>query len=627
MKGSGLQLEFSSVVDFRPPSKNVIAVLVTIHEFFYYIKQYVPSSVPVIWINHTMENRLFDQLVEICRRQRITIAADSMFYSEGRKQMLVNLGLSPQCIRTWYPGLSEEPEPYVLQFENVSIPRREGRHIIPVTNRGLVSVVTLVELFGSIGRPDLMERPAFLKYIHTVRFNVRQSNDLVDVGSYYMALMDKSVSAGFIMFSVNGIYYCNASGLQLLRTAREKILSKSVFDVFPFLRPYEDRIGQFGERVVLYKGIHLVFNLWITEMNDSYNGYILLTDYAAETNKELRLRRQKIGQSYAAKYTFDQISGSSAAIRRCKEIARNMALSSANVLIIGPSGCGKELFAQAIHNASVRRKNPFISINCGALVESLLESELFGYVGGAFTGASKEGKEGLFELAHKGTIFLDEIGEMPLSLQVKLLRVLQEREVVRVGGHEIISVDVRIIAATNRDLKKLVEEGKFRLDLYYRLNVLPLNLPGLDERREDIAELFASMQRKRGFQFSLSPEARQMIEIHHYQGNVRELENCVEYLGSLGKMEIQREDLPEYMRDVSEPGKVSKAGDSGKDHVIRAIREITREGAGAGRRSIYDCLKAQGHKISEMKIREILKQLEQEGKITVESGRKGIHLK
>lgn len=633
LEGSGIGLEMSSVLQFVPPSGEVIAVLSTIHEFFYYLKEFIPESVPIIWMNHTIEKSLYRQLVEICRKQRFSIVSDSMFYSEGRKQMLINLGLPAQCIRPWYPGLGEELEQNVLLFEDVPIPERKGQNIIPVKNRGKISVVTLVELFGSIGRTDLLETQAFRDYARDVCFNVRQSNDMVDVGSYYMRLMDKSVSAGFLMFSDNGIYYCNTSGLQLLRVSEHEILTKSVYDVFPFLRPYENRIGEFGERVVVYKGVHLVFNIWITEMNRSYNGYMILTDYLAETNKELRLRRQKIGQSYAARYTFDQITGKSPVLRRCKEIARNMALSSASVLIIGPSGSGKELFAQAIHNASPRRKNPFISVNCGALVASLLESELFGYVGGAFTGASREGKAGLFELAHKGTLFLDEIGEMPLSLQVKLLRVLQEREVVRVGGHEIIAVDVRIIAATNRDLKKLVEEGKFRLDLYYRLNVLPLKLPGLDERREDIIDLFSSMKKERGLQFTLSRQARKIVEQHHYEGNVRELQNCVEYLGSLGKMEILAEDLPEYMQTGGRGGEETEAQrpedleSEYKKRVLAAVAEINRSGLGAGRRSVCRLLREQGWNLSEMRIRNILKELEGEGKVTIEEGRKGIHIK
>src|SRR5699024_10187718 len=155
--------------------------------------------------------------------------------------------------------------------------------------------------------------------------------------------------------------------------------------------------------------------------------------------------------------------------------------SNSSILITGETGTGKELFAQAIHNNSPRNRYQFVPVNCGAFPESLLESELFGYEEGAFTGARKGGKPGLFELAHNGTLFLDEIAEMPMNLQVKLLRVLQEREVVRIGGDRIINVDIRIVAATNRDLKSMVKRGEFRQDLYYRLNVLPLNIPPLRE--------------------------------------------------------------------------------------------------------------------------------------------------
>src|SRR5690606_31795881 len=176
---------------------------------------------------------------------------------------------------------------------------------------------------------------------------------------------------------------------------------------------------------------------------------------------------------------------------------QRMAKSNSSILITGETGTGKELFAQAIHNYSPRRDNPFVAINCGAIPESLLESELFGYEEGAFTGAKKGGKPGLFEIADRGTLFLDEITEMPMSLQVKLLRVLKEKEVVRIDGDRIINVDVKIIAATNGNIKERVDMGEFRKDLYYRLNVLPLYIPPLRERKEDI--LFLTDKIKKEF--------------------------------------------------------------------------------------------------------------------------------
>ncbi len=212
------------------------------------------------------------------------------------------------------------------------------------------------------------------------------------------------------------------------------------------------------------------------------------------------------------------------------------------VLISGESGVGKELLAKLIHDQSSRSLGPFVKINCGAIPENLLESELFGYEGGAFTGASRQGKLGMFELAHGGTLFLDEIGELPLGLQVKLLRAIQEQEFVRVGGVKAKKVDVRFIAATNRELEKMVESGKFREDLYFRLNVIPLLVPPLRERKEDILPLIHHFQAKFTQKFKVSktfaPEALRLFLNYPWPGNVRELENIVERLFVVSPGEI-----------------------------------------------------------------------------------------
>lgn len=223
--------------------------------------------------------------------------------------------------------------------------------------------------------------------------------------------------------------------------------------------------------------------------------------------------------------------GNSAALRHLIARARQVARSEADILMEAESGTGKELLARLIHNASPRRDGPFVAVNCAAFPEALLESELFGHVRGAFTGAFST-KQGKFELANGGTLLLDEIGEMPLSLQPKLLRVLQEREVDRLGDTRPVRVDVRVIATTNRSLPELVDEGKFRPDLYYRLNVIPLVIPPLRERREDIPELVMHFLRKyspksRSMAFRFSPELLAGLQQHTWPGNVRELENLV----------------------------------------------------------------------------------------------------
>lgn len=250
-----------------------------------------------------------------------------------------------------------------------------------------------------------------------------------------------------------------------------------------------------------------------------------------------------------AEFNFSAIIGSHPKMMRAKELAGTAALTNSTVLLLGESGTGKELFAHAIHNAS-KRKGPFIAVNCSAIPRSLIESELFGYEPGSFTGANKQGRPGKFERANSGTIFLDEIGDMPLDLQAVLLRVLQEREVVRVGGFKPIPIDVRVIAATNRNLEERIREGAFRKDLYFRLNVITVNIPPLREIKSDlnlfIERLLPQFSKKLGKQVNeISEEAMECLMSYNWPGNVRELENVLERSILLAQTNrIERENLP-----------------------------------------------------------------------------------
>src|SRR5690606_34367462 len=248
-----------------------------------------------------------------------------------------------------------------------------------------------------------------------------------------------------------------------------------------------------------------------------------------------RIRSSRRPGRFTARYHLYQILGESNAIRTAARLAEQYARTHSTVLITGESGTGKELLAQGIHNASQRREAPFVAINCAALPETLLESELFGYEEGAFSGSRKGGKPGLFELAHTGTIFLDEIGDMPLSLQTRLLRVLQEQEVLRLGGTEPTPINVRIIAATHRDLARQIAAGAFREDLYYRINILRLYAPPLRERPEDVPELARHVLQQVSARLGLTIDRRELMDAllpamaaYPWPGNVRELENIIE---------------------------------------------------------------------------------------------------
>ena len=268
---------------------------------------------------------------------------------------------------------------------------------------------------------------------------------------------------------------------------------------------------------------------------------------------KVKLYEEELMTLRSTRYTFDSIIGSSRNLQALKQEALNAAANTFPVLISGESGTGKELFAQAIHHAGPRRLYPFVRIKCAAIPKDLLESDLFGYEKGAFTGARARGKPGKFELAHNGTIFLDEIGDLPLEMQPKLLRVLEDREFERIGGNTIIRSDFRLIAATNQNLEEMISEGRFRKDLYYRLNVIPLQITPLRKRKKDIIpiarHLLQDLAREATLpDIRLDAGTRQALKKHHWPGNVRELSNVLERaLSRLEGDSISPRDLPLYL--------------------------------------------------------------------------------
>lgn len=278
---------------------------------------------------------------------------------------------------------------------------------------------------------------------------------------------------------------------------------------------------------------------------------------------------------------FPNIVAASQIMQDIFDTVMRLAPFSTTVLITGESGTGKELLARAIHDYSPRKDKPFVAINCGAIPENLIESELFGHKKGAFTDATRD-KKGLFEEANGGTIFLDEIGELPLHLQVKLLRALQEQQIRRVGDEEIISIDVRVVAATLRDLEEDVENGRFRDDLYYRLNVVSLHIPPLRERREDIPVLVEYLVKKHSKKLNLplkvvSQEASTCLSNHYWKGNVRELENCLERALVLGETaELALEDLPDAVKQATQQSEDSLNFSDTVDDNNLSIKQRTR---------------------------------------------------
>lgn len=339
---------------------------------------------------------------------------------------------------------------------------------------------------------------------------------------------------------------------------------------------------------------------------------IVLKSIETSFNKHLREK------GFYAKHYFRDIQHISESMNRCIRMAQKAAVTNHTILIGGESGTGKELLAQAIHNYSERKNMPFIAVNCAAISESLLESELFGYEEGAFTGASKKGKLGYFEQANRGTIFLDEIGDISPRLQQGLLRVLQERQIMKVGSDKIVDIDVRIIAATNRDLFRAVQEGYFRKDLYYRLNAIAIDLPPLRERREDIPLLFRSFMGK--YDARLTNSEREAILHYDWPGNVRELENCALYYKTLGELPRQLLARPEQQDQ-----KAATTQDIER-RLLALIDALQAPNHGVGRSELLHRLRETGEVVSDGYLRSLLHELEKAGMIEIGRGRRGTKL-
>lgn len=369
--------------------------------------------------------------------------------------------------------------------------------------------------------------------------------------------------------------YWNRAAEKMYQIERDRIINRHIKEFFPnSLLPRIIREERAYENIYnsprancynvisawpLYKDGALIGGL---SLDRDVTEFIKTSELLMKTQSNLRVLEQEISVISKNRFSFAQILGSNKKFREKIDLARDMAKSNINVLITGESGTGKELFARAIHVES-GREGYFVPINCSAIPNSLIESELFGYSGGAFTGALKSGKPGKIELAHRGTLFLDEIGDMPLNMQPKILRVLEDGEMTRVGGENPIKVSIRVIAATNRDLSKMVEEGLFRKDLYYRLNSVIINLPPLRERKDDIPMLVNRFVENCCMEYGvnmpgLTPEVMDVFTEYGWGGNVRELKNVIERIIVLTKNSkadiIDLSYLPEDIRGEKRPG-------------------------------------------------------------------------
>lgn len=445
------------------------------------------------------------------------------------------------------------------------------------------------------------------------RICLEYSRDCLHGANKYLEAVLNSVNDGIIATNAEGMVTAiNRVAAKIYKILPDEIIGKSIKEIVEF----DERLKSFYDAEASYSHESFILKTQSGETECIATAKPIIRERGIESGAVFTFCKQdkyySIGDSRIGtkvKYTFANIIGKSEAIRRTMEQAKQVACSPSNILIVGESGTGKELMAQAIHVASDYRNGPFVSINCGAIAKELIQSELFGYAGGAFTGANRGGAQGKFEMANGGTLFLDEIGEMPFEMQVNLLRVLEDRAIVPVGGKKAIDVDVRIIAATNKSLYQEVSKGAFREDLYYRLNVISISLPPLRARKDDIQLLvdhyMESSSRKLGKVINkVNPSVIAFLENHDWPGNIRELVNAVEYaVNFVQGDELKVEHLPGYLKEnvagsqpVARQELVSlrQAEQMAIENALRYYEgniSRTAKALGIGRNTLYDKIK------------------------------------
>lgn len=417
---------------------------------------------------------------------------------------------------------------------------------------------------------------------------------------------------GILFTSKDGEINTYNSKVKDILDINEDIYGKYIDDIFVDSLKVLLSEKEILDKVVVFNKKYINVNKKnIYNRDEKMGTYYSLQEITYIKKLEQNLTKKLREKGQIAKYTFKDIKTNSPKMFECIDLAKKVSKSDLSILIRGESGTGKELIAQSIHNNSNRKNQPFIAVNCAAVPENLLESQLFGYDKGTFTGGLKDGKQGLFELANNGTIFLDEIGDMPLELQTKLLRVLQEKQIMPVGSHNVINIDVRIISATNKNLEQMIDNSQFREDLYYRLNTIPINIPPLRERKEDILIIMEDLINKK---LVITPEAKKLIQNYMWKGNIRELQNVTSYLNIMCEDIVLEKDLPPNLRSSDNKNTSLKLKYSKNDILnILEILILNKESdVGIGRGLILKALLDKNLQITEGKIKKIFEYLKKE---------------
>jgi len=602
-------------------------------------KNLLDTDCEIIVANRTINYDYIDQVVLIPKDTDVLFVNDEKETTYEGLEALKELGIDHLNFIPYYPGIKEripKVDIAITPGECDKVPEFIPK-IIDIGPR-IMDFTTVMQILNKLNMLDFKGEQfsnKYLKKIINVAKKLAELNSEVSNLNEHLNLVLDGLNDGLLVYDTMGkISVFNENLKRLLNVGYTKVIGRSVKDVI-----YNKSILEFlmnkditGAKVFDIDSIQILANKFFL----SKSNYTIVTFKNVRETIEANenLKRELINKGFYAKYTFDDIIGISDKLKRVKQIANKLAKTDLAILIEGESGTGKELFASAIHNASRRKKGPFLAVNFSALPDGLIESELFGYEEGAFTGAKKGGKAGLFEQADGGTIFLDEIGDISIKVQARLLRVLEEKEVMRIGGNEIKSIDVRIIAATNKNLAQMVNEKKFREDLYYRLKVGYLSLPPLRERKEDISELIRYFIKVYSMEnIEISHEAMQQLIEYNWYGNVRELVNTISYMLAVREGDILTvKDIPHRNffqkkdNETEEKPYYEEMLEKDQIFILKKIYELNRSGKTAGREILAKMSEGTDYKMTQYEIRGRLDKLERMGLVTKNRGKRGTRL-
>lgn len=594
--------------------------------------RYIQPDCKIIVARRSIDHHEIDKLLNLPGGTEALLVNDAPSTAQETISLLQALGIDHIRYHVYVPGMTDYPRlPLAITPGEHELVPACVTNIIDIKTRKIdfTTLVEILKTFSLLDEKANILSAAYIKDIIDLAKKTRSMANLNNRMASQLQTLINIVHDGIIALDEhNRVSVFNPASEELLGISQAEIIGKNIMNksfsesVRPLLaNGNAESFAKINDR-------QIVINVAEVQENAVPVGKVfILRDVTEIQRLEQELRRKNAAEQNHARYRFDDIHGNSEQIAVTKDLARKIASSDSPVLIQGESGTGKELFAQSIHNASGRKTGPFIAVNFAALTESLLESELFGYTEGSFTGARRGGQPGLFEQAHKGTIFLDEIGDAPLSFQVKLLRVLQEKQVRRVGGTLTIPIDVRVIAASNKDLKELINVGLFRQDLYYRLKVLSFKLPPLHERKKDIPALAASFylrytKRPKWPAEHYFQQVMPYLVAYDWPGNIRELQNVVEYLISVCPDALPSpEQLPEEFSAQGRQSGNFTADSSTISSIINAIASANETGVPVGRRSL-----AVGLSLPENRIRRLVAIMAEQGLIEVNRGSRGLVL-